>query len=144
VTEMPPADPVGAVPVESPAAPAPRRRPGTVVVGILSVVLLLATGALATLYVVDRGRAAQANADQQARIAELQQRVAQLENDLDKAETRLRRAENDLAAARKCPEAVQDFIDLMVDVVLSGQTQLPSAQAQRLVLEMVNACGVAM
>lgn len=121
---------------------APRRGPWVTVLSIVSAVLLLASGALGTLYYLQREEARRTSAEQQAQIAALRDEVAQLKEDLDDAQTRLRRAEDDLADAEACATAVQDFLNRALDIALSGESELPVADAERLVLEMMSACNV--
>lgn len=126
-------------------APQPARRsPWLVVLWIATGVLLLGSGALGTLYYLDHNEATKTSQEQQAEIRDLEEQLAQVQEDLEDTETQLQRAEDDLADARACPEAVQAFLDLAVDVALQGQTNLPQAQAQQAVLDLVAACGVTM
>jgi hypothetical protein len=125
-------------------APPPRRGPWVVVLGIVCGVLLLASGALGTLYYLQRDEAQRTSAEQQARITALEDEIAQLREDLEETETRLRRAEDDLADAQACSDAVQEFMDLAIEVGLSGGTELPAGEAESLVFEMMSACDLSL
>jgi hypothetical protein len=124
------------------AAPPPGRRGvWTIVLGVVAGVLLLATGGIGTLYYLDHRSAAQTSEEQRGQIAELESRVEALEDDLDDAETQLRRAEGDLEDLEACPDAVQSFLDLVIEAASSGA--IPAA-AQSAMLDMMAACGVSL
>jgi outer membrane murein-binding lipoprotein Lpp len=126
----------------NPYAPPPRRSGWVVALSIVSGVLLLAAGALGTLWYLDHDKATQASTDAQTQIEQLQNQVAQLEDDLDDTGDQLQRTEDDLAAAQACPDAVKDFIDLATNAALAGQTAPPLAEAQQALFDMMQACGV--
>jgi Uncharacterized conserved protein len=136
--------PVTAPPYGFAPPPAPRRGPWVIVLAIVSGVLLIASGVLGALYYQQREQARRTSVDQQAQIAALQQEVAQLKDDLDETETRLQRAEDDLADAEECSDAVQGFVDLVMEVALGGESALNTAQAEQVMFDMVRACGVSL
>ena len=134
--------PASGMPYPYAAAPPPGRRgPWTVVLGVVAGVLLLAVGGVSTLYYLDQRSATQTSEDQQAQIAELERKVESLEDDLDYAETQQRRAEDELEDLQGCPEAVQSFLDLVIEAASSGT--LPTS-ALTAMLDMMSACGVSL
>jgi len=124
--------------------PPPRRGPWVVVLGIVSGVLLLVSGALGTLYYLQRDEARRTSAEQQAQITALQDEIAQLREELDETRTRLQRAEDDLADAQACSDAVQEFIDAAIEIGMSGGSELPPGEAEMLVFEMMGACDLSL
>jgi outer membrane murein-binding lipoprotein Lpp len=123
-------------------APLPPRKGWLIALSITAGVLLLAAGALGVLWYLDHDQATRTTADQQAQIEELRSQVAQLEDDLDDTETQLQRAEDDLATAQACSDAVQAYVDAVVEAAAAGLEELPP-QAQSVVREMFIACDVA-
>jgi outer membrane murein-binding lipoprotein Lpp len=142
VTGAPFPYPVTGVPHPYGVAPPPRRSPWIIALSIASGVLLLAAGTLGTLWFLDHDGARRASTEAQTQIEDLQEQVAQLESDLDDTEERLQRSEDDLEVAQACPDAVKAFIDLATEAALSGQTELPLAEAQAALFDMMQACGV--
>ncbi len=132
-----------------PQQPAKRSRWG-IVLGSLALVLLLAAGAVTTLYVIERGEAAKKSTDQRAQIVALADQLEGTEDELTDTKSELRKtqvdltdAEEDLAKVEEgCPKAVQEFFDAAKQAALSGRSNSPEATAAA--NRMVVACGVSL
>jgi hypothetical protein len=128
--------PASGTPYPYAVAPPPRRGPWTVIFAIAAGVLLLASAGLGTLYYTGSQR----NAEQQSQITQLQGTVESLKDDLEDTESRLQRAEDDIEDLEACPEAVQEFLDVVIDAASSGV--IPQGEAQGVMVDMMSICGV--
>lgn len=140
--------PVAAVPVTAvpltesiPVAEAPRPGRAVWVLGVVVVVLVLAAGALAAVFVTYRQDADRRFAAQQAQITDLQGKVAARgttiashDSELNSVRTAVAAAKQKADARQACPGSVQALVD---KIKTSGQA--PTADE---VLAMVRVCGV--
>jgi hypothetical protein len=119
-----------------------------IVFGSLALVLLLAAGAVTTLYILHRGEASKTSTDQQAQISALEDQLGDTKDDLTDTKSELRKTQVDLTDAEEelatvaegCPKAVQEFFDAVKKAAQSGRTGSPEATSAA--NRMIATCGV--
>jgi hypothetical protein len=133
-----PASAVPGYPVALAGAPEPKKSPWGMVFGILSLVLLLATGGVGYLYYAERDKAG----DHGTEVAGLRAQVEDLQDELDQSKEDLQNALDD---AQDCSGYVQDFLDFVVEASKAGEeglTDLDASQLGATFLGMIGACDV--
>ncbi len=127
-------------------APAPRKSPATLLLGIAAVVFFLATAVLAPLYVVKSNDAAKTSKSQRAEIASKSSQLANAQKQLKDKETELSSAKSkqtdtdaQLAEVKKEKDAIADCLNLFVEVQ-TAVNRKDTATYNRLYPQLVSAC----